>query len=633
VLLARHREDEREYEGYHGVPVNPLLTRRETLTAMASALTLPLFSACGRPPAMIAPGITDADATKPLDEFAENLLRLLPESATSLGVDTGARAALRSQLADRSTAGQQRIADQLRADLDRARAFDASGLSHATRTSFEVVRSAYATALEGFALPYGDVAVGGWRNTPYVVIQNVGAYLDVPRFLDSDHRIENAADAEAYLARLQSYARQLDGELGRMQAARATGLVPPAFLIDKALAQMTLSAKHAREGGTLVESIARRARNIPGNWAERARMVAAQEIAAALERQLKELQAQRAVATSDAGMWARPRGDEYYRWALKASTTTAITPDEVHEMGKSELAELHAQMDTILKRAGYSEGTVGERMKALAKDPRYRFPEGDKGRAEIMAFIQNRLAWIRAQMPRAFNTVVQPNMEVKRLPPEEEPGAPGAYGGAGSIDGKIPGRYWINLRTTSLHSKYSLADLTFHEAIPGHIWQGEYTRNTPLIRQLLAFNAYSEGWGLYAEQLADELGAYQEDPIGRLGYLQSIAFRACRLVVDTGIHAKRWTREQGVRFFVDVNGSNPEEVASEVDRYCSWPGQACGYKVGHSEINRQREKAKAALGPQFDVKAFNDTVVLGGNVPLDVLARNVDEYIRQVPRS
>ena len=151
-------------------------------------------------------------------------------------------------------------------------------------------------------------------------------------------------------------------------------------------------------------------------------------------------------------------------------------------------------------------------MKALAKDPRYKFPEGDKGRAEIMAFIHNRLDWIRAQMPRAFNTVVNPNMEVKRLPPEEEPGAPGAYGGAGSIDGKIPGRFWINLRTTDLHSKYSLADLTFHESIPGHIWQGEYTHQMPLIRQLLAFNAYSEGWALYAEQLADELGAYEHDP-------------------------------------------------------------------------------------------------------------------------
>jgi uncharacterized protein (DUF885 family) len=218
---------------------------------------------------------------------------------------------------------------------------------------------------------------------------------------------------------------------------------------------------------------------------------------------------------------------------------------------------------------------------------------------------------------------------VKRLPPEEEPGAPTAYGGAGSIDGKIPGRYWINLKSTDLHSKYSLADLTFHESIPGHILQGEFTRQMPLIRQLLAFNAYSEGWALYAQQLADELGAYENDPVGRVGYLQAIAFRACRLVVDTGIHAKRWTRDEGVRFFVERNGSNPLEVASEVDRYCSWPGQACGYKVGHSEINRQREKAKAALGAKFDLKAFDDTLVLGGNVPLDVLAKNVDEYVRR----
>src|ERR1044072_8564775 len=306
-----------------------------------------------------------------------------------------------------------------------------------------------------------------------------------------------------------------------------------------------------------------------------------------------------------------------------------MSPDEVHELGRTELERLQARMDTILKGVGYAQGSVGERMQALARDPKYRFAEGDTGRAEIMAFIQDRLRWIRQQMPRAFNHVVNPNMEVRRLPPEEEPGAPGAYGGGGSIDGKIPGRFWINLRTTDLHSKYSLADLTFHEAIPGHIWQGEYTHQMPLIRQLLAFNAYSEGWALYAEQLADELGAYESDPVGRLGYLQSLAFRACRLVVDTGIHAKRWTREQGVRFFVDVNGSNPLEVASEVDRYCSWPGQACGYKVGHSEINRQRDKAIKALGPKVDLKAFNDTVVLGGNVPLDVLAKNVEEYIRR----
>jgi uncharacterized protein (DUF885 family) len=602
-------------------------TRREALAALASTAALPLLSRCARDAASTPAMSHDADAIALLDSVADNLLKLQPEAATSLGLDTGPRASLRALLADRSADGQRRLAAQIRADLARVNALNTDGLSHAVRTSVDVVRRSYTIAADGFALPYGDVSVGGWRNTPYVVIQNVGAYLDVPRFLESQHPIENGPDAEAYLARLQAYASELDGELGRIRAARGAGLVPPAFLIDKTIAQMSVSLKDAQAAGALVASIETRTKNIPGNWAERARTIVTKEVAPALERQLAELQAERSVATDDAGIWARPHGDEFYRWALEASTTTAMSPDEIHETGRDELQRLQARMDGILKEIGYAKGTVGERMKALAKDPRYKFSDGDKGRAEIMAFIEKRLDWIRAQMPRAFNTLVHPNMEVKRLPLAEEPGAPTAYGGAGSIDGKIPGKFWINLRTTDLHRKYSLADLTFHESIPGHIWQGEYTHQMPLIRQMLAFNAYSEGWALYAEQLADELGAYDDDHVGRLGYLQSIAFRACRLVVDTGIHAKHWTREQGVSFFVDVNGSNPEEVASEVDRYCSWPGQACGYKVGHSEINRQRDKAKTALGAGYDLKAFDDTVVLGGNVPLDVLAKNVDEYV------
>jgi uncharacterized protein (DUF885 family) len=266
-------------------------------------------------------------------------------------------------------------------------------------------------------------------------------------------------------------------------------------------------------------------------------------------------------------------------------------------------------------------------MQALAKDPRYKFSEGDKGRAEIKAYIEERLQIIRAQLPRAFHTMVPGHLEVKRMSPEQEPGAPAAYGGSGSIDGKIPGKFWINLRTTDLHSKYSLPDLASHEAIPGHVWQGEYANKLPLIRTILAFNAYSEGWALYAEQLVDELGVYDDFPVGRLGYLQSIAFRACRLVVDTGLHAKRWTRQQAIDFFVERNGSNPLEVASEVDRYCAWPGQACGYKVGHSTINRLRDKAKADLGSRFDLRMFDDALVLGGNVPMDVLAKNVDDYV------
>lgn len=608
-----------------------ILSRRQTLAALgagAAALALPACTNKALSATAVGP-LDEAGAKALLDSIAERLLALSPESATSLGVDTGAQAALRGKLADRSAAGQAAIASTLREDIARIRAADTSQLSYATRTSLAVVESAYQTSLDGFALPYGDITVGGWRNTPYVVIQNVGAYLDIPRFLDSDHPIRNKDDAEGYLSRLAEYSFVLDGELSRLKLAAEKGLIAPAFLIEKAIRQMEQSLAGAKSGGGLVESIRRRTaeQKIEGNWAERAEKIAQTDVAFALQRQLDELKAQLPKATMDAGLWARPFGNEWYAWGLRASTTTRMTPDEVHKTGLEELASYHARMDPILKDLGYTQGSVGERMNALAKDPRYKFSEGDKGRAEIMAFIQNWLGKIRAEMPRAFRTLVRGNLEVKRLPPEEEPGAPGAYGGAGSIDGTIPGKFWINLHTTDLHTKYDLPDLTFHEAIPGHVWQGEYANQLHPIRAMLAFGAYSEGWALYAEQLADELGLYDDYQVGRLGYLQAHAFRACRLVVDTGLHAKRWTREEAVRFFVERNGSKPQEVASEVDRYCSWPGQACSYKLGHSEIVRQRGLAKAALGDKYDLRDFNDAVVKGGNVPLDVLGKNVAEYV------
>ena len=602
----------------------PELSRREALSGLAAATAAPLVSS-----RVSATPATDAEANMVLGSIAENLLRLGPEGATSLGIDKGARASYRYLLSDRSAAAQARIAAVLKHDLARSEAIDTKTLSFPTRTSIKVVKSAYRTALEGFAQPYGDVAVGGWRNSPYVVIQNVGAYIDTPQFLDTEHPIENRSDAEAYLSRLAQYPAQLDGELGRMRAARAKALVPPSFLIDKALNQLGIAINDTRKGGTIVDSLVRRtqAKGIDGDWELRARKIATSQVVPALQRQLEELQAEHAAATEIPGMWSRPSGDEYYRWALKASTTTTLSPDEVHQMGLDQLQELHGRMDPILKSIGYTKGSIGERMQALATDPRYKFDEGDKGRQEIVDYIHDRLAKIRALLPHGFNTLVAGNLEVKRMSPEQEPGAPAAYGGAGSIDGKIPGKFWINLRTTDLHSKYSLPDLAAHEAIPGHVWQGEYANKLPLIRTMLAFNAYSEGWALYAEQLVDELGVYDDFPVGRLGYLQSIAFRCCRLVVDSGMHAKRWTRQQGVDFFVQRNGSNPLEVASEVDRYCSWPGQACGYKVGHSTINRLRDRAKAELGSRYDLKAFDDAVVLGGNVPMDVLAGNIGDYI------
>lgn len=602
-----------------------LLSRRATLALLGGTASAAVLPGCAnRAVAAVAPTESPAQF---LEALAGELLEHSPESATSLGIDTGARAALRGKLGDRSAAGQASLAEVLRRGLQRAEAIADTGLDPATRTSVAVVRSAFRAALKGFALPYGDVAVGGWRNTPYVVIQNVGGYLDIPRFLDSDHPVRDSADAEAYLARLGAFPALLDGELGRIRAAREMGLVPPSFLLDKAIRQMETQLASLRDGGDLARSLMRRTGTIPGNWEERARAMASGPVAAALERQLAELKTQRGMATAEAGLWARPRGDEWYAWGLSASTTTSHSPEEVHQIGLEQLAMLHGRMDPILRSLGYTNGTVGERMTALGKDPRFTFPNDDKGRAEIIALMQSKVDYMRTQAPRAFRNPVRGNLEIRRLPPAEEAGAPGAYGGAGSIDGSIPGKIWINLGTTELHSRYSLPTLAFHEGIFGHVWQGEYANRLPLIRTLLAFNAYSEGWALYAETLGDELGAYDGDPVGQLGYLQSIAFRACRLVVDTGLHAKRWTRDQAIDWFATTNGSGRAEVSSEVDRYCSWPGQACGYKIGHSEILIQRERAKAALGAKYDLRDYNDAVVGGGNVPLDVLAQNVDRYI------
>ena len=605
-------------------------TRRQTLAGLGTGLTLAALPGCatvaGR--AEADPALT-VDPKAVLDDIAYGMLWHEPGRATALGVDTGPHASLRYRLHDASPQGEDEYAKTLTADLKRVRDIDRSGMDADTRTSFEVVESAYALALDGFALPYGDIPVGSWRTAPYAVIQNVGAYIDLPRFFQSTHPFDTQDDISAFLVRLQQVPGVLEGERERIVAARELGVVPPGFLLDKAIAQMEATLAQAREGKLFADT-ARERIDDPGvaePVAERAALFVRGPVAAALEAQLAELRTQRALATDAPGLSARPHGDEWYRWALRHSTTTTLTPDEVHEQGLDELARLHDRMEPILRQIGYTGGTVGERMQALSDDPRYKFAEGDPGRAEIMAFIQERIDWITAQMPRAFDTLVDPPLEVRRLPLAEEPGAPAAYGGAGSKDGSIPGRMWINLRSTDLHRKYDLPDLTYHETIPGHVWEGEYSNRLPLIRSVLAFNAFSEGWALYGEQLADELGAYDDFPVGGLGYLQALAFRACRMVVDTGLHAKGWSRDRAVAFFVERNGSKRKEVESEVDRYCSWPGQACGYKLGHSEIVRHRARAEAALGEDYDFKAFNDAVVLGGNAPMDVLARNVDRYI------
>ncbi len=612
---------------------------RRTILKMSGAAATAALTGAGCAPstqkALSNPGQSQkSELADLLDEATDLILNAYPESASSAGIDKGKYSGLKSKLTDRSPEGQARIKADVKAMFAKLSAIDASTVPADEALNLNVVHTIFDMSTKGFDLVYGDMALlnSNWsyRNSPYAVAQNTGAFVEIPSFLETSHSIETGEDAEAYLERMEAYAIQLDGETERTRSAGEQGVILPDFLLDKTLGQLRGARARSPDQWGIVASLATRSAKMDDDFARQAKMLAVQNIGPAIDWQIAVLEALAPTATSDAGIWAKPDGDAYYDWALQAGTTTTMAAEELHQMGLDQLASLHGRMESILRSIGYTKGLVGDRMTALAKDPRYHFSPGDKGRAEIMAFIKDTLSEIRVLMPKAFATQVPGFLKVVRMAPEVEAGAPGAYGGAGSIDGKQPGHFWINLRTPDLHNKFTLQDLTYHEAIPGHVWQGEYTFKQPLIRSLLAFNAYSEGWALYAEQLADELGVYDASPVGRLGYMQSLAFRACRLVVDTGLHAKRWTREEANIWFVRNNGSNPEEVRGEVDRYCAWPGQACGYKVGHTAINRLREKAKGALGEKFDYRQFNDAIVLGGAVPMTVLEQIVDDYVSKL---
>jgi len=608
------------------------LGRRDVLLGAGAIAALGSMPQLIRAAAQLAaPSTADAAAEALLAETAEELLNEFPESASMLGLDKDRRAGLKSRLTDRSPEGVSRAASAAAARRSKLSGLAREGLSASTALDLAVADTAYALSAEGQTFGFGDVVVlqhdVSYRNGPYVVTQNMGAFVEVPEFLDSRHTVSGPADAESYLERLQAYARALDGETARLRHDSAKGVIAPAFILDKTLLQLgTARAIPVAQWG-IVTSLARRAAGFPKDYGALAQKIAADQVAPALDRQIAELKRQRPQASADAGVWRLPKGDAYYAWALRAGTTSDLDPAQVHQMGLEQLSELQARMEPLLRAQGLTQGTPGERMTALGKDTRNLFPNTDAGRDQILAYVNERLADIRTRLPRAFATLGPGNLQVKRVPPAIENGAPDGYAGPGTIDGSQPGLYYINLRDTSIWPKYALPTLSYHEGIPGHVWQGEYTYKLPLIRSLLEFNAYSEGWALYAEQLADELGVYEGDPLGKLGYLQSLAFRACRLVVDTGIHAKRWTREQAINWFATTNGSTVMEVSAEVDRYCAWPGQACGYKVGHTQITRLRDQAQKQLGARFDLRLFNDAIVRAGSVPMTLLPKVIDSYL------
>ena len=602
-----------------------LLAGAATLAAGASAA--PMAFAKALPPAPSDP----AEAAKLnglMDEFMQLALRHSPETATGLGLDTGDLAWVKSLLTDESRAALEANkalnADQLR----RLREVRRAALSGMDAVNYDTVDFTFGVSDEiNRKFAYGLPGGGG----PYVLSQLTGAYQSIPDFMDNQHVVESKEDADAYLARIESFGRQMDQESEMCRHDGALGVIPPDFVLDKAIVQMKSFLGQPTAQTTLVASLVRRAKDkgVAGDWAGSASKLYDETVRPALQRQLDLLQAWRPKAVHDAGVWRLPDGVDYYDLGVKQYTTSSMTSDEIFKTGSDLVASLGAQADVIMRKQGMTQGTVGERLRAMFKDPKFLYPNTDEGKEKLIADLNLKVKAVQARLPQWFGALPKATVEIHRVPKAIEAGAPGGYYNGAPLDGSRPGIYWINLRDTAEVPSWTLPTLTFHESIPGHHLQislANEATGLPLLRKALGNSGYQEGWALYAEQLAVEMGMYDNDPLGHIGQLHDAMLRAVRMVVDSGMHAKRWSREQAVKYYVDNLGDQESGAITEIERYCVWPGQACSYMIGKLTLLAARDKARKALGKAFDIRKFHDVVLLSGVMPLDVLTRRVDDW-------
>lgn len=553
-----------------------------------------------------------------------------PQRLTSLGLDRGAEhAAARRLLNDRSEGAFARSMDTLRrartelAQIDRTKLAGIDLVNHRSMKFYADI------TLEGYdRFKYGEP---GYPRA-YAVNQLDGTYNNIPDFLDTAHRVETAEDAEAYLSRLDAFATVLDQDTERSRRDASNGASAPDFILDTCIRQISLLRGVPAAQSMLATSVARRAtaRGVTGDWAKRSTELVEKRVYPALDRQIAELQRQRQTANHDAGAWRLPDGEAYYDWGIRLFNTKAFSGDEIHRLGLEMVAQNTADIEAILKPGGYTRGTLGERIHAMAIDMKGVYENSDAGREKMLVDATRQIEEISALLPRYFRTRPRASVVAKRIPQAIEAGKAGGYYSRGSIDGSVPGSYFINMREMEDRSIVGLATLTHHEAVPGHHMQislSQENESIPMWRRTMECSAYVEGWALYAQTVADEMGVFEKDPLGRLGYLQSELFRAARLVVDSGLNHHRWSREKAVDYMVAATGSSRDSVTSEVDRYCLIPGQAPSYKIGQREWIRLREDARRRLGARFDIRAFHDAGLLSGIMPLGVLEQRIEEWI------
>jgi len=485
-----------------------------------------------------------------------------------------------------------------------------------------------------FPIGYIDTWMG---LSPFIINQINGPLITIPRYMQSDQKVANEKNAQDYIQRLNQFDILIANIEKKLAADVASNWIPPKVTLKGALNYLTGFIESPANKHPLVESFVEKINHIENLPKEKKQQLIAQAtqsvsktVYPAYQSMIKTVQDLMIKARPESGIWAQPNGAKYYQDAILQLGDSDLTADNIHQIGLSEVKRISEQMDKILISQGYNKGTVGQRMVSLNDEQRFLYEDSIAGREQLLSDLNGYIGEVSKKMTHLFKTKPSYKVEVRAYAKEVQDGAPGGEYTPPAVDGSKPGIYWINLRDMKANPKFGLKTLTYHEANPGHHWQAALNMDQaslPFLRRIAPYNAYAEGWALYAEKVAEEMGLYEGDPFGNLGRLQAELFRAVRLVVDTGMHEKRWTREEAIKYMAEQTGSAQSDVISEIERYMTWPGQALGYKLGMLKILSLREHAKSSLGDKFDLASFHDLVLLGGAVPMKVLESNVNQWI------
>ncbi|HVF71099.1 MAG TPA: DUF885 domain-containing protein [Chthoniobacterales bacterium] len=569
-----------------------------------------------------------------LNLFYEKIfVRLLfqePELLSSLGlVEQFGFTGHNAKLGDASPAHQQRYFDQAKQNLADLRAYPLERQNDSQRLSTHILEW------------YLDREIQGeqFRFHSYPVNQLFGVQNEFPTFMANTHRLRTPRDCEYYRQRLQAVAVKFDQLIESLKAREERGILPPRFVVEKVLLEMNNFISQPPSENILATSFKARAAKIDGltdeqraGFQKRIETAVGDYVYGAYRKLIDYFNGVLPRTTTDDGVWKLPDGQAFYAYALRKNTTTTMPPEEVHDLGLREVARIEGEMRGLLDANGFAGRPVLESIEALRKDPRFLYPNDDNGRAQVLAEYTRIIQEAIGRCPQLFGTLPKAKIEVQRVPVFKEATSAGAYYNGASLDRVRPGIFYANLRDLNEIPKWSMRTLAYHEGVPGHHWQiatAQELKGLPQFRKLIPFTAYQEGWALYTEWLAKDAGWYEGDPFGDLGRLQAEQFRAVRLVVDTGIHAKRWTREQAIAYMREKTGMGEKEVTAEIERYIVNPGQACAYKVGMLKIQELRKRAQDGLGAKFDQRQFHDVVLKNGALPLEILEEQITDYIQR----